>query len=213
MASKFERLHGMDVKQLRDELNLIGPFDAVVESTDDPTGRGFISVRCAELNNDVYDDVEPIFPAFCFSVPKKGMFTKLFFAKGSRDLPYWMGQWYPEDLTLPDMGKPTTHLFPQVVDENLEKLFTAIYKEGESYIIQDHKHGCQLEFDIQTGAIYIDSDRTPDGQGQAKIYLNGRPAHRPVARQFDKTMHIDPILGIPVEGIIKDGSTRVSADM
>lgn len=213
--SKYDKLHGLDAEALKDKLDLVGPFDAIVVSNKDPGGIGYISVKIPELyGNEEIKDVAPLFPTFEFSVPKKGMMTRIFFQKTSRDLPMWFGQWYPNKNKPEEVdGDPKTHIIKNVTDENLKSLFSMIYKEDKSFVINDNKHGSRIEIDIATGKIYIESDKGPNGQGMAPVYINGREADsRGAARQFDKTVHIDPLLGIPVEGIIMEGSKRVQID-
>lgn len=208
MKSKLQR------RQEQPDWELIGPFRAEVVENNDPDRQGKITVKIPELyGNDDVKFVEPKYPLYVQSVPQVGMWTWVTFRHLSRDLPMWEGSWWPDNQAHEGYtGQPGSHVH-QIRDSDNEPLFTVYRADEQSQKLQikEHRHGSMIELDAGTGEINIWSDKSPEGGDSASINLNGQPwtTAYPCARKFDKTVHLCAVLGTPVEGIIKEGSSRV----
>jgi len=211
MESKVQRRQ----RKNEPDFELIGPFKAEVVENEDPDKEGKITVKIPELygTSDLVKLVEPKYPMYQQNLPQIGMFTWVTFRHLQREMPMWEGAWYPSDDNLPDwQAKPTQHLH-QILDKSRKKLFTIFEadEEGKTLTIRDHIKGNVIELDGNTGNINIFSDKGPEGSDTGSINLNGEPVIStfPAARQFDETVHICPLIGLTVKGMIMQGSKRV----
>lgn len=200
------------------DLSLYGPFIGEVVDNKDVDNEGKISVKIPELTgpSDITYDVQAFMPAHTWEIPQIGQFTKITFKHLNRNMPMWEGAWWPADKRPPDMdGDPKKHTI-QVVNEQNEKLWTITFNEqNNTALIKSNKSGTYIEFKGEDRTMNIWTDKSGDGSegvDKSTIYLNGTPLlAKPVARKYDKTTTLCIFTGMPVDGLIMEGTNRVKA--
>lgn len=206
----FETLKQRLNRPLKPELELIGPFIAKVISNKDPQNKlGRLIVMIPELSGtDPVADVYPKYPTGTQDIPITGQHTWVSFQHLDRGLPMWEGSWWPTQKSPPDIdGNPKKHVY-QLVDENNEAEWSVIVdREANKTTFRLDKAGCIIEFDGGSKELRLFSDK--DKGDSAPIKLNAGLVSLPVARKFDKVSGIDPLTGLPSDGIIVQGTSRV----
>lgn len=197
---------------------LNGVWEAKVLATEDKDDDGHITLAIPELTDlEEWKPVPPIQGQYSASVPKVGQWVWVVFKGLNPETPYYFGGWWPSEQRLPDAtGKPDQQIY-QVPDENGVPLLTFMHNEGKELEIRLDQAGSYLKFNAITKAVDFFSDdpgypASTKGSKKAPININGRLTDGSgfgAARQFDKVLVLNSMTGAPMEGIIREGSTRV----